>query len=597
MRIRLVRLQHGLVGLVLIGAASLPVQAVHAGYPDPDGVGACQFSNPFAGTSDCVQYTGTAWTETTAAGDCAALFSVPYSYQFNPGAICSVPNHAADCVEDLGTVDEKVNLNNATDPAFCTTLQSICNSVIFGDYFPVAGGICDTGPPPVGCEGLEPEACAAMESNDDVEVQTKTGFIDFTPLTATRKDTSLIFFPGGAVVPQAYAPLGQDLARSGIYTAILNGPDGTLVEDVMNDPGNGGVINWALAGHSLGGVIAVKYIVANPTQIAGLALLGSFPDAIDDISGRDLPVVSVFATNDLITTPAEALGAAALLPPATIFTKIRGGNHAQFGYYGETPSDGDSDASPRKQQELTAASLRHLVARVEVTDGLDEAPASVRAQLNAASSDQGARTSQLLASGFGVDGIPQEDIAVLRTANVAEFIGSKPSTSPGIAPEIHITQFLNQLGNPADTGFPPIYDGEVQAKFLTQEKLEADLALTTPNPQGSCVDVNRENVAATELWLDEEGALSAAELDKLAQWTWLYAPDVMFPTGPDFIADEAAIVTVTIDELAQTVTVQSPSFFATLDPANGAAAGRQYCKVPGYERIYLVMRELIGSTP
>ena len=119
----------------------------------------------------------------------------------------------------------------------------------------------------------------------------------------------------------------------------------------------------------------------------------------------------------------------------------------------------------------------------------------------------------------------------------------------------------------------------------------------TPNAQGSCVDVNAENVSFTEAWLEDVGVLGSAELEKLDQWTWLYAPDVLFPTGPDFIADEASVVTVVIDDLAKTVTVQSPSFFATLDPSNGAAAGRHYCKVLGYERIYLVMRELIGKTP
>jgi hypothetical protein len=596
MCLRLASPQHARAALLIIGAVLFPMQPVQALYPDTDGAGACQFANPFAGTGDCVQYTGGAWTEASASADCASLFSVPYAYQFNAGGICSVAAHAADCVEDLGTADEKVNLNNATDPAFCTTLQSICNGVLLGDYFPVAGSVCDSGPPPADCDDLEPEACAAMQSNEDVEVQTKSGFIDFTPLTAQRRESSLILFPGAAVLPQAYASLGQLLAREGIYTAILNGPDGSLVADVMNDPGNGGVIYWLVAGHSLGGVTAVKYILANPSQVAGLGLLGSFPDSIDDISGLDLDVVSVFGTNDLVTTPAEALAAYPLMPPGTPFVKIRGGNHAQFGYYGETGGDGDPGTSPANQQALTVAALRNLAARVE-SEPTSPADADVRAMLNAASSDQGASVSQLYASGFGPEGIPDSNLDVFRTASIDEFISSKPSTSPGVEPEIHVTQFLNQIGNPDDPGFPPIYDGEIQAKFLTQEKLETDLALVTPNPQGSCVDVNEENVDRTRSWLEEAGVLRASDRAQLDQWTWIYPPDVLFPTGPDFIADETAVVTVVIDDLAQTVSVQSPSFFATLDSSNGAAAGRHYCKVLGYERIYLVMRELIRKTP
>jgi len=71
----------------------------------------------------------------------------------------------------------------------------------------------------------------------------------------------------------------------------------------------------------------------------------------------------------------------------------------------------------------------------------------------------------------------------------------------------------------------------------------------------------------------------------------------LFPTWPEFIADEDSVVTAVIDELAKTVTVQSPSFFANLDPGNGAAAGRQYCKTLSYERLYLIMLELIEATP
>jgi hypothetical protein len=565
-------------------------------YPDTDGIGSCDFVNPFANTPDCVQYTGDNWTAVTAAADCASLFTNPYTFQFTQGGICAVPDHAADCVEDMGTADEKVNLNNATDPSFCGTLEAVCSSVIMGDYFPVTGGVCDTGPPPVECDDLEPEACVAMESNEDVEVTEEATYISFTPLTAMPRLTGVIFFPGAAVIPQAYAPLGQELAKAGIYTAVLNTPDGTQVSTVINAPGNAGISSWALAGHSLGGVVAAKYILANPATIAGLGLLGSFPDAADDLSSLNIKAVTVFATNDLIATPAEVLAAIEQMPADTLYGKIRGGNHAQFGFYGETPLDGDADTSPDKQLELTAASLRHLVKRIEAG-----APVPLettgRLGLNQLTNAEGAQNDFLSASGFSMEEIPADNIDVQRTASVGEFVASKPSTSAGTQPEIHLNQFVNQLGNPEQLDFPPIYDGELQAKFLTQELLNANLGLMADSPQGSCVDANQDNRTRTELRLDEAGLLSAAELAKLDQWTWIYAPDILFPTGPEFIADEDSVVTVVIDELAKTVTVQSPSFFASLDPSNGAAAGRQYCKTLSYERIYLIMLGLIEVTP
>ena len=567
-----------------------------AAYPDTDGIGSCSFVNPFAGTADCIQYTGENWTATTAEADCSDLFTVPYTHQFSLGGICSVPNHVADCVEDIGTTDEKVNLNNATDPAFCSSLSAICNSVLDGDYFPVSGSICDTGSPVPGCEDLEPEACAAMESNALVEVTQEDAYISFAPLGAATSDTGMIFFPGGAVPPQAYAPLAQQLAQAGIYTAVLNGPDATDVDSVIDAPDNASLSNWTLAGHSLGGVVAVKYILDNPGAIAGLGLLASFPDSADDLSSLDIKAVTVFGSNDLIATPAEVLAATKQMPNDTLYAKIRGGNHAQFGYYEQTPADGDADTSAEKQLELTAASLRHLVSRVEAAQ-LPPLETTGRLGLNHLTVEAGAYNDFLSASGFGENGIPADNIAVQRTAGLDEFVDAKAATSPGSTPEILINQYINQTGNSGQLEFPPIYDGEVQAKFITQDALSEELGLVAESPQGSCADANRDNYNRTLSWLEDAELLSEDDLAKLALWVWNYAPDVLFPTGPEFIADPESTVMLDINAEQMTVTVQSAAFFADLDPSNGAAAGRQYCKTLSYERFYLTFLELIQTTP
>ena len=579
-----------------LGVCSLNATPALAAYPDTGGIGSCSFVNPFAGTADCIQYTGENWTATSADADCSDLFTVPYTHQFSLGGICSVPNHVADCVEEIGTADEKVNLNNATDPAFCSSLSAICNSVLDGDYFPVSGGICDTGAPDPGCEDLEPEACAAMESNELVEVTQEEAYISFAPLATGTRDTGLIFFPGGAVPPQAYAPLAQQLAQAGIYTAVLNGPDATDVDSVIDAPGTASLSNWTLAGHSLGGVVAVKYILDNPGTIAGLGLLASFPDSVDDLSSLDIQAVSIFGTNDLIATPSEVLAAIDRLPSDTLYAKIRGGNHAQFGYYEQTPADGDADTSAEKQQELTAASLRHLVSRVEAAQPTP-LETTGRLGLNHLTVEVGALNDFRSASGFGENEIPVDNIAVQRTAGLDEFVDAKASVSPGNKPEILINQYVNQTGNPEQLEFPPIYDGELQAKFITQDALNEELGLVAQSPQGSCADANRDNHNLALAWLEDAGLISEDDLAKLALWVWHYAPDVLFPTGPEFIADPESTVKLDIDAEQMTVTVQSPSFFADLDPSNGAAAGRQYCKTLSYERLNLTFLELIQMTP
>ncbi|CAA0081367.1 Uncharacterised protein [Halioglobus japonicus] len=581
---------------LLIGIWTLHAVPAFAAYPDTDGVGACSFVNPFARTADCIQYTGDNWTASSARANCGDLFTVPYEFQFSLGGICSVPNHEADCVEDIGTADEKVNLNNATDPAFCSSLLAICNSVLSGDYFPVSGGICDTGPPVPGCENLEPEACAAMESNELVEVTQEDAYINFAPLGTNTKSTGMIFFPGGAVPPQAYAPLAQQLAQAGIYTAVLNGPDATEVDSIISAPGNAALQNWALAGHSLGGVVASKYILDNPGKIAGLGLLASFPQSVDDLSSLDIKAVTIFGTNDLIATPAEVLAAIAQLPSDTLYAKIRGGNHAQFGYYEQTPADGDADTSHEQQQALTAASLRHLVSRIEAAQQSSLETVG-RLGLSELAVEEGAYNDFLSASGFGENGIPADNIAVQRAAGRDEFVDAKASITPGTQPEILINQFVNQTGNPEQLRFPPIYDGELQAKFITQDALTEELDLVAQSPQGSCADANLDNQRRTFSWLEEADLLSEDDIAKLSLWVWRYAPDVLFPTGPEFIADPESTVKLDIDAEQMTVTVQSPSFFADLDPSNGAAAGRQYCKTLSYARFYLTFLELIQTTP
>ena len=60
-------------------------------------------------------------------------------------------------------------------------------------------------------------------------------------------------------------------------------------------------------------------------------------------------------------------------------------------------------------------------------------------------------------------------------------------------------------------------------------------------PQGSCVDANRENVARTRQWLEDNGDLDPDELAKFDQWTWRYLDDVLFPTGPEFIGDDSVV--------------------------------------------------------
>ena len=89
------------------------------------------------------------------------------------------------------------------------------------------------------------------------------------------------------------------------------------------------VADWVVAGHSLGGAVGSQQAVDDGA--AGLILLASFP--IGDLSGSDLPVLSVSGSNAGLATPADVEASKANLPADTEFFVIDGGVHAHFGSF------------------------------------------------------------------------------------------------------------------------------------------------------------------------------------------------------------------------------------------------------------------------
>ncbi len=182
--------------------------------------------------------------------------------------------------------------------------------------------------------------------------------IELIPNTAVVK--GLIFYPGGLVRPNAYLPLLAPLAAKGIRVVISKpffdlavfNPD-VAIEIVQSSPD----IKWYIAGHSLGGAMAVKAVKKRPDLFSGLALLGAYADKADAISDRTLPVLSISATQDGLSTPDKIEKAKQYLPAQTEFVVIQGGNHAQFGHYGIQNKDGQATVDRNVQQEQTRQAL------------------------------------------------------------------------------------------------------------------------------------------------------------------------------------------------------------------------------------------------
>lgn len=169
------------------------------------------------------------------------------------------------------------------------------------------------------------------------------GWLVFQP--AQPAERGFIFYPGGLVDPQAYAPLAQAFADRGILTvivpmpldlAILNPDEANEVLAKYPD-----VKEWAIGGHSLGGAMAAQFLASNPQmadKISGLVLWGA--RAQSDLSQLPVKVVSIFGTRDGIA-PKDINDAMRLagLPRSTQLVPIEGGNHSMFGDYGQQRGD------------------------------------------------------------------------------------------------------------------------------------------------------------------------------------------------------------------------------------------------------------------
>ncbi len=110
------------------------------------------------------------------------------------------------------------------------------------------------------------------------------------------------------------------------------------------------VIDWSIGGHSLGGAMAARFADNRAEVVDALILWAAYPAANDDLSNSSLRVASIYGTVDGLATPEQVLAAAPQLPPATTYRAIAGGNHAQFGYYGEQEGDNPAAISRSEQQ-------------------------------------------------------------------------------------------------------------------------------------------------------------------------------------------------------------------------------------------------------
>ncbi len=200
----------------------------------------------------------------------------------------------------------------------------------------------------------DPSALSALASDETVSVtKTDYGWLFDGP----SQSDALIFYPGAKVEETAYAPLLLALAERGMDVCLVKMPFrlaffGLNKADALIS--DGGYTNWYIGGHSLGGAMAASYAADHDELLTGVILLAAYPTKpLSD----SLTATVVYGSEDHVLNMAKMEAGYAFLPERAARYVIEGGNHAQFGNYGEQDGDGSASISAKEQQRQTVEQI------------------------------------------------------------------------------------------------------------------------------------------------------------------------------------------------------------------------------------------------
>lgn len=208
--------------------------------------------------------------------------------------------------------------------------------------------------------GPQEVAKAAMETSGGVTVSEQENWIDFKPDKPKPDGKSVLFYPGGLVKPESYAPLAHELAAAGHHTIIAKMPVNlavikpNLADDILAAYPDE---QFVMGGHSLGGSMAARYVVAHPDALQGIFFLASYPDEKGSVQKLGIPALSILGTHDGVVNMTKYQNGRMYLPPDTVYYTIEGGNHSQFGDYGHQKGDGEPTVSEEDQLKQTVKTL------------------------------------------------------------------------------------------------------------------------------------------------------------------------------------------------------------------------------------------------
>lgn len=173
----------------------------------------------------------------------------------------------------------------------------------------------------------------------------------------------LIFYPGGKVEYEAYAPLMQAIAQKGILCVLVHMTGNLAVLDMNAADGIQkefpDIQSWYIGGHSLGGAMVASYVSKHTNEYKGLVLLGAYSPK--DLSKSGLKVICLYGTNDQILDKKSYNANIKNLPENFVEDVIAGGCHGYFGDYGHQKGDGKATISVEEQTAYTADKIKEFI--------------------------------------------------------------------------------------------------------------------------------------------------------------------------------------------------------------------------------------------
>lgn len=203
-------------------------------------------------------------------------------------------------------------------------------------------------------------------------------YIQLSPADTDDTKSGIIFYPGGLVDPHAYITPLKNLVLEDKRTVIIVKSSANLAifnaqqaSDIVTDHPT--ITKWVIGGHSLGGSTACIDAYKNPDIFVGLFLLASY--SVNDLSEVNWPVLSITGSVDEVLDQTKFNDNKTNLPAEieiynpeefptagthgkTVYYEIVGGNHAQFGDYGEQEGDGTATISKETQHQLMRTMLQ-----------------------------------------------------------------------------------------------------------------------------------------------------------------------------------------------------------------------------------------------